>query len=86
MSEIVIEKNVQAPPLREKREYKKVLDKMDVGHSFLAPLIDRQHMSALIRQEFHRVGNKRFTTSNRDQPEGMFRIWRLADEVKQLTA
>lgn len=79
MSEITIDKNVQLPPAKPKKEYKSTMDKMLVGDSFLATLEERQNLSSLINHVFHTVSKKRFRTSSKDQPDGMFRVWRVED-------
>lgn len=66
-------------PVPEKKEWRKPIDELEVGESFL---FEAKYIGS-VRSEasgyFKMRTNKRFHVSIKDQPEGMARVWRIED-------
>ena len=71
---IIIEKGVSVN--NDENRHKCILDKMEVGDSFLVD----QSMANTIRNSawiyFHRTTDKRFRSTVKGQPAGKVRFWR----------
>lgn len=72
--EIVIEKS--SAPSKTETGIRWILDKMEVGDSFLVDLEKANSIRNIAAMNFHRHTSKFFRSTVKGQPKGKIRFWR----------